>query len=194
MAWRCIVIEEFLGHMPVLKGNNFVAPNATLLGDVALGEWTSVWYGTVIRGDVHWIRIGHDSNVQDNAVIHVTNHTAPTWIGNGVTIGHSAVVHGCRIADNVLVGIRSVILDLAQIGEDSIIGAGSLVPPRKVIPPRSLVVGVPGRVVRTLSDEEVADIRLYATHYRQYSAIYLGQDHPDKNPFYESDDNPFLDA
>ncbi len=177
------MIESFLGATPTLGGNNFLAPTSLVMGDVELGAWTSIWYGAVVRGDVNWIVIGDESNVQDNAVIHVTNRVAPTTIGSRVTIGHSAVVHGCTIEDDVLIGIGAVVLDHAHIGSGTIIGAGALVPPRKEIPPGSLVVGRPGRVVRRLTDEDLAKIREYATHYKEYSAIYLGIDQPDRNPY-----------
>ncbi len=178
------MIEEFLGIAPRLGGNNFVAPTAVILGDVEMGAWTSVWYGAVVRGDVNWIVIGEESNVQDNAVIHVTNRVAPVTIGSRVTIAHGAMVHGCTVEDDVLIGIGAVILDHARIGAGSIIGAGALVPPGKEIPPGSLVVGRPGRVVRTLGDEDLAKIREYATHYKEYSAIYLGLERPKVNPYY----------
>ncbi len=184
------MIEEFLGVRPQLAGNNFVAPSALLLGDVVLGEWTSVWYGAVVRADVHFIRLGRESNVQDNAVIHVTHGTNPAVVGDRVTIAHAAVVHGCTIEDDVLIGIGAVVLDGAVVGEGSIVGARALVPPGKEIPPRSLVVGVPGRVVRTLDEAEVASIREYATNYRRYSAIYLGLERPERNPFYEPPNGP----
>ncbi len=179
------MIREFLGIQPRLEGNNFVAPSALVLGDVVLGEWASVWYGAVVRGDVNYVRIGRESNVQDNAVIHVTHGTAPCVIGERVTIGHAAVVHGCTVEDEVLIGIGAVVLDGAVVGRGSIVGARALVPAGKVIPPRSLVLGVPGRVVRTLGDSEVASIREYAANYKRYAAIYLGLEQPARNPFYD---------
>ncbi|HSR70061.1 MAG TPA: gamma carbonic anhydrase family protein [Acidobacteriota bacterium] len=179
------MIREFLGVSPRFDESNFIAPSAEVIGDVALGRGASVWFNATLRGDVNWIRIGEASNVQDNAVVHVTNGRAPTLIGKGVTIGHSAVIHGCTIEDNVLVGIGSVVLDHAVIGRDSIVGARALLTSRVEIPPRSLVLGAPARVARQLSDDEVEDIRRHARNYQHYSAIYLGRQKPDGNPFYK---------
>lgn len=177
--------RPFLDAYPLFDDTNFIAPSAEVIGDVALGARASVWFNATIRGDVNWIRIGDESNVQDNAVVHVTNRTAPTSIGAGVTVGHSAVVHGCTIQDHVLIGIGTVILDHAIVGSDSIVGARALITGRMEIPPRSLVLGAPAKVVRPLSDEEVASIRTYAANYVRYRAIYLGDEVPEKNPFYE---------
>jgi carbonic anhydrase/acetyltransferase-like protein (isoleucine patch superfamily) len=179
------MIRPFIDAYPVFDETNFIAPSAEVIGDVTLGPQASIWFNTTVRGDVNWIRIGARSNVQDNTVIHVTNRVAPTEIGAGVTIGHSAVVHGCTVEDDVLVGMGAVILDHAVIGHDSIIGAKALVTARTVIPPRSMVLGAPARVVRPLTDDEVASIRVYADHYIAYSRIYLGLDVPTRNPFYE---------
>lgn len=179
------MIRPFLDAQPVYDETNFIAPSADVIGDVTLGPRASVWFNTTLRGDVNWIRIGEASNVQDNTVIHVTNRTAPTDIGARVTIGHGAIIHGCTIEDDVLIGMGAVILDHAVIGHDSIVGARALVTARTQVPPRSLVIGSPARVVRSLTDEEVASIRQYADNYVQYSRIYLGLDTPAHNPFYE---------
>ncbi len=184
------MIRPFLNAYPVFDDSNFIASSAEVIGDVQLGEGASIWFNATVRGDVNWIRIGRASNVQDNAVVHVTNRTAPTRIGDEVTIGHSAVVHGCTIEDRVLVGIGSVILDHAVIGSDSIVGARALVTGRTVIPPRSLVLGSPARVVRSLTEEEVESIRRYAENYLKYSAIYRGEVRPERNPFYDADRAP----
>lgn len=184
------MLHPFLGVMPTVPESAFVAPSADVIGDVVFGESCSVWYNTTIRGDVNWIRIGDRSNVQDGAVVHVTNRTSPTRIGNDVTVGHSAVVHGCTIQDRVLVGIGSVILDHAVIGHDSLIGARAMVTGGVEIPPRSLVLGSPARVVRELTDEEVAKVASYAAHYVQYSRIYLGVDQPATNPWYDREKAP----
>ena len=181
------MIREFLGIYPKIDESNFIAPSADLIGDVQLGTNSSVWYNVTIRGDVHRIRIGHSSNIQDNCVVHVTHTTAPTTIGNYVTVGHGAIIHGCTIKDRVLVGMGSTILDHAVIGEDSIIGANALVTARTIIPPRSMVLGSPAKVIRPLTDEEVETIMYYANNYVRYSAIYLGNEHPTTNPFYDSD-------
>lgn len=154
---------------------NFVAPSADVIGDVTLGSRTSVWFNATIRGDIHWIRIGAESNVQDNAVIHVTTETGPARIGNRVTIGHSAVVHGCTIEDNVLIGMGAIILDNAVIGKNSIVGAGALVTARTIVPPDSMVLGSPAKVVRSLTDDEVKGIGKFADNYLNNSAIYLSE-------------------
>ena len=184
------MIRAFLGVYPKYDESNFIAPSADIIGDVHLGRETSIWYNTTIRGDVHRIRIGDYSNIQDNSVVHVTHETAPTTIGDYVTVGHGAIAHGCTIKDRVLVGMGSIILDHAVIGEDSIIGANSLVTARTVVPPRSMVLGSPAKVVRSLTDEEIETIMYYANNYVRYSAVYRGQDTPESNPFYgrEGDD------
>jgi carbonic anhydrase/acetyltransferase-like protein (isoleucine patch superfamily) len=178
------MIRDFIQRSPLLDETNFVAENAAVIGDVHLGRDASVWFSATVRGDVHRIRIGARSNVQDNAVVHVTNRTAPTTIGDNVTVGHSAIVHGCTIQDRVLVGMGAIILDHADIGSDTIIGAGALITGGKKIPPRSLVIGSPAKVVRELTDEEVASIMDYANNYVRYKNVYLGVDTPDVNPFY----------
>jgi gamma-carbonic anhydrase len=179
------MIMPFLGIEPSYDESNFIAPTASVIGDVTLGRNASIWFNATVRGDVNWIRIGAETSVQDNAVVHVTNRVAPTTIGNRVTVGHSAVIHGCTIEDEVLVGMGAIILDHAVVGRQSIIGAKALVTARMVIPPRSLVLGAPAKVVRQLTDEEVATIGQYADNYIKYGAIYRGEVVPEKNPFYE---------
>ncbi len=179
------MIRDFLGVSPRYDDSNFIAPSADLIGDVTLGHGASVWYQVTIRGDVNWIRIGEATNVQDNTMIHVTHGTAPTDIGARVTIGHAAILHGCTVEDNVLIGMGATILDHAVIGTNSIVGARALVTQRTQIPPRSLVLGAPARVVRTLTDEEVESIGQYAQNYLRYSAIYRGAEQPERNPYYE---------
>ena len=178
------MIQDFIGRSPQLDETNFVAETAALIGDVHLAQDVSIWFGASLRGDVNRIRIGERSNVQDNAVVHVTHGTAPTTIGKGVTIGHSAVVHGCTIENDVLVGMGSIILDQAVIGARSIIGAGALVTTGVIIPPESLVLGSPAKVIRKLRSEEIDSIFEYASNYVRYKNIYLGVERPDTNPFY----------
>ena len=179
------MIHSFIGKSPEFDETNWIAPSADVIGDVVMGKYSSIWFNATVRGDVNRIHLGDYSNVQDNAVVHVTNRTAPTHIGNHVTIGHSAVVHGCTLEDNVLVGMGAIILDHAVIGHDSIIGAKALVTSRMVVPPRSMVLGAPARVVRQLTDDEVAYIRKFADNYVKYSAIYKGDEVPETNPFYD---------
>jgi len=178
------MIQSFIHRSPAIDESNFIAETAAVIGDVTLGTDTSVWFSASIRGDVNRIRIGNRSNIQDNAVVHVTHHTAPTLIGDNVTVGHSAIIHGCTVQDRVLVGMGAIILDHADIGSDTIIGAGALITGGVVIPPRSLVLGSPAKVVRTLTEEEVASIMDYANNYVRYKNVYLGHDKPDTNPFY----------
>jgi len=161
-------------HPDLIDESVFIAPGAVIVGDVRLGAHSSVWYNAVLRGDSEPISIGPRTNVQDGAVIHV-DAGAPCLIGAGVTIGHRAVVHGALIEDDVLIGIGAIVLNGARIGHDSIIGAGSLVTGRSVIPPRSMVLGLPGRVVRSLTDEEVQSIRTAAQHYVEHGAKYKQQ-------------------
>lgn len=178
------MIQDFLGASPRFDESNFIADSASVIGDVTLGAGSSIWFNATVRGDVNWIRIGSETSIQDNAVVHVTNRTAPTTIGNRVTVGHSAVVHGCTVHDRVLIGIGSIILDFAEIGSDSIVGAGALITSGIKIPERSLVLGSPARVVRELTDEEVATVSRYADNYARYTRIYLGKERPERNPFY----------
>ena len=127
----------------------------------------------VMRGDVHWIRMGRRSNVQDGTIVHVMNGTHPTTIGDDVTIGHAAIVHGCTLHDRVLVGMGAIILNGAEVGEESIVAAGTLLPEGMKVPPRSLVMGSPGKVRRTLTDEDVASILEFASRYVDYRLDYM---------------------
>ena len=178
------MIYEFLKRTPQFDETAFVAPSADIIGDVTLGTESSVWFNVTIRGDVNFIEIGDRSNVQDNVCIHVMNQTGPTVIGDEVTIGHGAVVHGCTIKDRVLVGINATILDEAVIEPDVIIAAGSLVPPGKTLESGYMYMGSPVRKTRTLTDEEIASIPQYADNYVKYSRAYQQKDTYDENPFY----------
>lgn len=149
---------------PVLKGNNFIAPTATVMGDVVLGLYASVWWGAVIRGDNDTIYVGDYTNIQDGAVLH-TDTGIQLSLANEVTVGHMAVLHGCTIGEGSLIGIKAVVLNGAVVGRECLIGANSLIAEGKVIPDRSLVVGSPGRVLRQLTDTEVALLRASAQHY-----------------------------
>ncbi|MEX0928344.1 MAG: gamma carbonic anhydrase family protein [Balneolales bacterium] len=182
------MIYEFLGKQPRLNESNFVAPSADIIGDVTLGEESSVWFNTTLRGDVNKITIGARSNVQDNTCIHVTNQTGPTVIGDQVTIGHSAMLHGCTVRDRVLIGIQTVILDKAVIESDCIIAAGSLVTPGKTMPSGYMCMGSPARPVRKLNGDELASLTRYSDHYVTYSRAYQQKDTYEKNPFYDAGD------
>jgi carbonic anhydrase/acetyltransferase-like protein (isoleucine patch superfamily) len=178
------MIHEFLGRSPQFDDSVFIADSAEVIGDVTFGKESSAWFNVTIRGDVNYIKIGDRSNVQDNVCIHVMNQTGPTVIGNEVTIGHGAVVHGCTINDRVLVGINATILDKAVIESDVIVAAGTLVPPGKTLESGYLYMGSPAKKARKLSDEEIASIRDYASNYVKYSRTYMGKDQYDRNPFY----------
>jgi gamma-carbonic anhydrase len=181
------MIYAFLDSNPEFNESNFIAPSADIIGDVKLGNEASVWFNTTIRGDVNWIKIGRRSNVQDNCCIHVTNRTCPTEIGDEVTIGHGAVIHGCTIRDRVLIGMNAVVLDKAVIEEDVIIAAGSLVPPGKTMPSGYLCMGSPCKPVRPLTPEEITSIRQYSDNYVKYSRAYMQKDAYTTNPFYTKD-------
>jgi carbonic anhydrase/acetyltransferase-like protein (isoleucine patch superfamily) len=150
----------------------YVDESAQVVGDVAIGPESSVWMNVVIRGDVNHVRIGRRTNIQDLTMVHVMRETHPTIIGDEVTIGHSAVVHGTTIEDRVLIGMAAVLLNGVHVGHDSIVAAGTLLTEGTRIPPRSLVMGHPGKVRRELTDEEVAEIRWYADNYVRYRLDY----------------------
>jgi len=179
------MIQSFLDQVPQYDQTNYIADTAVVIGDVTLGSGASVWHHCTLRGDVNWIRIGAETNVQDHTVVHVTHGTAPTDVGARVTIGHSAIIHGCTIEDEVLVGMGATVLDDAVVGRHSIVGASALVTKGTEIPPRSLAMGQPAEVVRELSDEEVESIRDGADNYLQYSAVHDGRERPDENPWYD---------
>jgi carbonic anhydrase/acetyltransferase-like protein (isoleucine patch superfamily) len=158
--------------MPEVHPTAFVDASAQVIGDVAVGADSSVWMQAVVRGDVNTIRIGARSNLQDAVVVHVMHGTHPTVIGDDVTVGHSAVVHGCTVGNRVLIGMGAIVLNGARVGDDSIVTAGTVVTEGAVIPPRSLVMGTPGRVRRALTDGEVASILESARHYVDLSKNY----------------------
>jgi carbonic anhydrase/acetyltransferase-like protein (isoleucine patch superfamily) len=167
------MIRSYQGHTPVIPGSCYVDISAQVLGDVVLGEHTSIWMNAVIRGDVNSIRIGSHTNVQDCAVLHGMRYVYPVIVGDYVTIGHNATVHGCVIEDTCLIGMGAVILNNAHIGEGSIIAAGALIPENTKIPARSLVAGVPGKVRRELTSDDRDEILKYARNYLDYTKIYL---------------------
>ena len=166
------MLRPYRGQLPVVHPTAYIDQSAQVIGDVEVGAESSVWMNVVIRGDVNRIRIGQRSNVQDGTIVHVMHDTHPTSIGDDVTIGHGAVVHGCTIRDRVLIGMGAILLNGAVIGEDAIVAAGSLVPEGMSVPGRSLVMGSPAKVRRPLTDVEVASILEYAGNYVRYRRDY----------------------
>jgi carbonic anhydrase/acetyltransferase-like protein (isoleucine patch superfamily) len=168
------MIRTFQGIRPTIPTSCFIEETAVVIGNVVMGENCSVWFHAVIRGDVHYIRIGERTNVQDLCMLHVTHDTHPLIIGSGVTIGHHVVLHGCTIQDRVLVGMGAIIMDGAVIGEDSVVGAGALVVEGTVVPPKSLILGSPAKVKRSVTEKELAWIKESAENYVKYARQYMG--------------------
>jgi carbonic anhydrase/acetyltransferase-like protein (isoleucine patch superfamily) len=168
-----MILRGYEGKNPRFGDRVFVAENAAIIGDVELGNDCSVWYSATVRGDIHFIRIGSRTNIQDNCAIHVTNDKWPVVIAEEVTIGHGAIVHGCTIHRGALIGMGSRVLDGAVIGEAALVGAGALVPEGMRVPPRTLVVGVPARVVRPLTDDELRRLDESWKNYVGYKEKYL---------------------
>src|SRR4030081_2233106 len=167
------MIRPHRGVSPRVHPSAFVDESAQVIGDVEIGEDSSVWMCAVVRGDVHWIRIGRRTNIQDGTVIHVMSQTHPTAIGDEVTIGHAAVVHGCTIEDRCLIGMGAILLNGSHVGAGSIVAAGTLLVEGQKVPKRSLVMGSPGKVKRLLTQAEVADIQMYADRYVGYRLDYM---------------------
>jgi carbonic anhydrase/acetyltransferase-like protein (isoleucine patch superfamily) len=169
------MLRPYRGVLPRVHPTAFIDDSAQVIGDVEIGEDSSVWMSAVIRGDVHRIRIGRRSNIQDGTVVHVMNRTHPTTIGDHVTVGHAALLHGCTIEDRCLIGMGAILLNGAHVGNDSIVAAGTLVVEEMKVPPRSLVMGSPGKVKRALTDAEVESILAYADRYVGYRLDYMAR-------------------
>lgn len=169
------IIRPWKGAVPRLHASVFAAEGAVIVGDVEIGEDSSIWFGCVVRGDVNAIRIGARTNVQDQTVIHVTGGTHPTTLGDDVTVGHRVVLHGCTVKDRCLIGIGAVVMDGAVVGPDAMVGAGALVPPGMVVPPGTLVLGSPAKPKRPLSPEELAFLPRSAANYVGYAAAYRAE-------------------
>ena len=167
------MIREFQGIKPKIHPSVFVEESAIIIGNVEIGEGSSVWFNAVIRGDVNTIRIGHQTNIQDLSMLHVTKDVYPLVIGNEVTVGHSVTLHGCTVKDRCLIGMGANVLDGAVIGEECIIGSGALVTEKMVVPPKTLVVGVPAKPKRDLTEKELAFLRASALNYFHYAQVYL---------------------
>jgi carbonic anhydrase/acetyltransferase-like protein (isoleucine patch superfamily) len=169
------VLRPYRGVSPRVHPSAFIDDSAQVIGDVEIGEESSVWMCTVIRGDVHSIRIGRRTNVQDGTLVHAMTGTHSTAIGDNVTIGHGAIIHGCTIDHQCLIGMGAILLNGAHVGGGSIVAAGSIVVEDMKIPPRSLVMGSPGKVKRLLTQAEIADIQLYADRYVGYRLEYMSE-------------------
>lgn len=165
-------LDKFLGKAPKIGKGVYIAKTATVIGDVTIGAHSSIWYSAVARGDINRIAVGHHSNVQDNAVLHVADDF-PCIVGNWVTVGHGAIVHACNVGDEVLVGMGAVILDGAVVGKQSLIGARALITQGTKIPPGSLVLGAPAKVVRALTKQERTGLKWWAEKYVANTAYYL---------------------
>lgn len=166
-----MVIKEVNGKYPQIPEDCFVAENATIIGDVTVGSQCSIWYNAVVRGDVHYIKIGNKVNVQDGAVIHCTYQKHPTEIGNNVSIGHNAIVHGCKVNDNVLIGMGAIVMDNCVIGSNSIIAAGAVVTQNTVVEPGSIYAGVPAKKVKEINESDFAgEIERISNNYVMYSS------------------------
>jgi len=165
------MILEIKGKKPKIHETAYVAETAAVTGDVEICEKASIWFGASLRGDVDPIYIGKNSNIQDNVTVH-TNHGAPAKIGNNVTVGHNAVIHGCEIGDDCLIGMGAIILSKTKIGKESLVGAGALVTENNKFPPRSLILGAPAKVIRTLTDEELVNIKKNTFEYVELMEEY----------------------
>ncbi len=169
------MIRSYKGISPAIPATCYVDESAQVIGDVTLGENASIWMNAVVRGDVNYIRIGANSNIQDCSVLHGMLNQWPVEVGDWVTVGHNVTLHGCVVGDRCLIGMGVIVLNGARIGEGSILAAGTLIPEKTVIPPRSLVMGLPGTVRKQLSDDDQETILRYARNYLGYREQYLAE-------------------
>jgi carbonic anhydrase/acetyltransferase-like protein (isoleucine patch superfamily) len=167
------VLRPYRGQLPRVHPTAFVDASAQVIGDVEVGEESSVWMCAVIRGDVHWIKVGRRTSIQDGTIVHAMTGTHPTSIGDNVTVGHAVVIHGCTIEDQCLIGMGAILLNGSHVGAGSIVAAGTLLVEGQKVPPRSLVMGSPGKVKRLLTQAEVADIQMCADRYVGYRLDYM---------------------
>jgi carbonic anhydrase/acetyltransferase-like protein (isoleucine patch superfamily) len=169
------LLRSYRGRWPQIAPSAYIDPAAVVIGDVTIGEQSSVWPAVVIRGDVHWIRIGARTNIQDGSVLHVMKDQYPLTLGDGVTVGHSAILHGCTIESRVLIGMGSILLNNVRVGAGSIIAAGTLVPEGTEIAPGSLFMGHPGKFRRALTPQDLESIDAYASRYVEYAQTYRNE-------------------
>ncbi|MDZ4712337.1 MAG: gamma carbonic anhydrase family protein [bacterium] len=167
------MIINYKNKQPRISENVFIAGGAVVIGDVHIMEGSSIWFHAVVRGDVNYIRIGTNTNVQDGSILHVTHNKYSLEIGSFVTIGHRAVVHGCRVKDNVLIGMGAIILDDAEVNSNSLIAAGSVIKEHFIVPEGVMAAGVPAKIIRDLTSEEILNINLSAVNYSGYAKNYL---------------------
>lgn len=167
------LLLEYGGKKPQLGERVYLAPTASVIGDVVLADDVSIWFNSVVRGDCHFIRIGARTNIQDNCAIHVTQGKHPTVLEEEVTLGHGAIVHGATVRRGALIGIRATVLDGAEIGESAFVGAGALVTPRTIVPARTLWLGAPAQLARQLSEAEVEDLKHFHLNYLVYKQEYF---------------------
>ena len=168
------MIQTYVGRVPRIAASAYIADSADVIGDVEIGENASIWFAAVLRGDIEPIRLGSSSNIQDGSVVH-TMVGSPVVVGDWVTVGHRAVLHGCTIENHCLIGMGAILLNDVRVGEGSIIAAGALVPEKTVIPPRSLYLGVPARFKRELAESDQQFIRRHAADYLEYKQVYLAE-------------------
>lgn len=166
------MLRPYRSIVPRVHPTAFVDDSAQVIGSVEIGEESGIWMNAVLRGDVNTIRVGRQTNLQDGCIVHVMRGTHPTWLGDQVTVGHGAILHGCTVRDRCLIGVGAILLNGAEIGEESIVAAGTLVTEGTTFPPRSLVMGRPGIRKRDLRDDEVAGILAYAARYVEYRKDY----------------------
>jgi carbonic anhydrase/acetyltransferase-like protein (isoleucine patch superfamily) len=173
--YGCAMLMPYKGRLPDIDSSAYVSPSAQVIGDVVIGAQSSVWFNVVIRGDVHEIRIGARTNIQDNSTVHVTRGLWGTFVGDDVSVAHGVILHGCRIGNCCLIGMGAIVMDGVEVEDECLIAAGSLVTPGKKIPRGHLVMGNPAKVVRELRPEDFAQLRLTAEHYIEYAATYRQQ-------------------
>ncbi|MBX3291963.1 MAG: gamma carbonic anhydrase family protein [Acidobacteria bacterium] len=168
-----VMIKDFSGTKPKIHPTAFITDDAIVIGDVEVGEDASIWFGSIVRGDVNYIRIGARTNIQDATVIHVSSKTHPTILEDEITVGHRVTLHGCHVESGCLIGISAILMDGVRVGRQSLVGAGTLLTPGTQIPPRSLVIGSPGRVKRELTDDEIAFLDRSWRNYTELKKHYI---------------------